>query len=101
MCYFGGTPRINPVCGACQTLNSTAMGLTIHYSLHSTARSIDEARKLVEQLRQRALDLPFKRVGDIVDFTGDECDYDKRPPPRDRCGSNPLLEYVVHVSLPF
>jgi len=55
------------------------MGLTIQYSLRSTTRSTDEARNLVEQLRQRALDLPFKRVGEILDLSADACDYDKWP----------------------
>ncbi|HTA31451.1 MAG TPA: hypothetical protein VK731_13250 [Candidatus Cybelea sp.] len=41
------------------------MGLTIHYQLAATG---DEANagKLVQQLRQAALDLPFQRVGDIA-----------------------------------
>ena len=30
------------------------MGLTIHYELHSSGHSPKEARRLVEQLRQRA-----------------------------------------------
>jgi len=53
------------------------MGLTIHYSLRSTTRSGEEARGLVEQLRQRALELPFERVGEIIDLSGDDCDFGK------------------------
>ena len=54
------------------------MGLTVHYSLRSTTRYIDDARQLVERLRQRALDLPFQRVGDLIDLAGDACDYERR-----------------------
>jgi hypothetical protein len=43
------------------------MGLTIHYQLATTGDEA-HARKLVEQLRQVALDLPFQRVGEIVEF---------------------------------
>jgi len=38
------------------------MGLTIHSDLHSDTRSPSEARRLVEELRRRALDLPFAEV---------------------------------------
>lgn len=55
------------------------MGLTIHYSLQANARTADEARQQVEQLRQRALDLPFKEVGDLVCLAGDDADFDKAP----------------------
>jgi hypothetical protein len=53
------------------------MGLTIHYELATTG---DEAhsRKLVQQLRQAALDLPFAHVGEIVEFQGDQCDWKQR-----------------------
>jgi hypothetical protein len=44
------------------------MGLTIHYQLHAQARSLANARELVCQLRQRALDLPFARIGPIAEF---------------------------------
>lgn len=54
------------------------MGLTIQYQLRSNARSPKEARRLVEQLRQRALDLPLKEVDEILDLTGPECDYEQR-----------------------
>jgi hypothetical protein len=53
------------------------MGLTIHYKLK--ARGADaSARKLVEALHQAAHDLPFKEIGEIVDLSGDECDFDQR-----------------------
>jgi hypothetical protein len=43
------------------------MGLTIHYSLKTDPLPTDEARKLVEQLRTFAGDLPFDEVGELVD----------------------------------
>lgn len=53
------------------------MGLTIHYRLHADTTSAAEARSLVEQLRARALDLPFKEVGELTDLGGDGADPDK------------------------
>ena len=53
------------------------MGLTIHYQLQSASRSPSEARQLVEHLRQKALDLPFKEVDEIVEVSGDDADFDK------------------------
>ena len=53
------------------------MGLTIHYKL-KTKSTDAAARKLLEALHQKAHDLPFKEVGELVDLAGDECDYDKR-----------------------
>jgi hypothetical protein len=52
------------------------MGLTIHYQLHSDAKTAQEVRRLVEELRKRACDLPFAEVGEIVDMKGDACRYD-------------------------
>jgi hypothetical protein len=52
------------------------MGLTIHYSLRSRVRSPTRARQQVSQLRQRALDLPFESVGEVVEYTGDECEFE-------------------------
>ena len=53
------------------------MGLTIHYNLKSDTRSSAEARRLVESLRKKALDLPFAQVGEVVELTGDACDFDR------------------------
>jgi hypothetical protein len=53
------------------------MGLTIHYKLKAKG-SEAQARKLVEALHQKAHDLPFKEVGDIVNLSGKECDFDLR-----------------------
>lgn len=54
------------------------MGLTIHYQFRSPAGHVEDARRLVGQLRQRAMDLPFKYVGDLLDLSGDACDYEQR-----------------------
>jgi len=51
------------------------MGLTIHYSLRSATRSPRKARDLVAHLRGRALDLPFEQVGEIVELSGPQCDF--------------------------
>lgn len=53
------------------------MGLTIHYALRSDTRSPKEARRLVEDLRKRALDLPFQEVGEVVELKGDACEFDR------------------------
>lgn len=52
------------------------MGLTVQYSLRSRVRSPTRAREQVSQLRQRALDLPFESVSDVVEFTGDDCKFE-------------------------
>ena len=48
--------------------------LTIHYGLKSDSSS--NAAALVAKLRQRALDLPFTEVGEIIDLSGAACDFD-------------------------
>ena len=53
------------------------MGLTIHYQLAATG-SEAHSRKLVQQLRQAALDLPFECAGDIIEFCGAGCDWKQR-----------------------
>ena len=53
------------------------MGLTIHYTLQAKTSDPKKARQLLEQLRQKARDLPFKEVGEIVEFTCDSAAYDK------------------------
>jgi hypothetical protein len=54
------------------------MGLTIHYSLKSTTKSADKARKLVERMRQLAMDLPFESVGPILDLSDETTDFIRR-----------------------
>lgn len=53
------------------------MGLTIHYSLKTRGSEI-RARRLVHALHQTARDLPFKELGEVVELSGDQCDYDRR-----------------------
>lgn len=52
------------------------MGLTIHYELHSDTRSPHEARRLVEELRKNALDLPLAEVGEVVEVHGAACNFE-------------------------
>lgn len=53
------------------------MGLTIHYSLK--ARGSDAlAREIINGLHQTAKDLPFKELGEMVELSGEECDFTKR-----------------------
>jgi len=53
------------------------MGLTIHYDLHSDTHSPREARRLVEELRKKALNLPFAEVGEVIEVHGDACDFER------------------------
>ena len=53
------------------------MSSTILYRLLSPAADAKEAGDIVERLRQRALDLPFESVGEIVELTGKDCDYER------------------------
>jgi hypothetical protein len=60
------------------------MGLTIHYTLKA-GDSESKARKLIHLLHQAAQDLPFKKVGEIVELTGNACEahrYDRTDPVR-------------------
>lgn len=53
------------------------MGLTIHYQFHSDAGQIKQARELVNNVRARALDLPFQGVGDIIELAGKGCNFEQ------------------------
>ncbi len=53
------------------------MGLTIHYSLKARGNDA-QARKLIQALHQTAQDLPFKELGQIVDLSSDQCDFNQR-----------------------
>lgn len=55
------------------------MGLTIHYDLQADTRSAVKARRLVGELRKKALDLPFQEVGEIVEFSGEQADFNNVP----------------------
>ncbi len=54
------------------------MGLTIHYSL-KYGGNLRDARDVVRRMQSRARDLPFAKVGPVVEISGDECDYERRP----------------------
>ena len=73
------------------------MGLTIHYQLATKGDEAD-ARKIVQQLRQAALDLPFQHVGEIVEFRGDQCDWNQR------ADDDPyrwlLIQARTHIAVP-
>jgi hypothetical protein len=51
------------------------MGLTIHYHLSCDTRSDKKVHRIVEELRKRALDLPFAEVGEVAELDGDRCDF--------------------------
>src|SRR5208283_5810982 len=51
------------------------MGLTIHYRTTTDLTKPKDVRQLVETMRQHALDLPFKEVGEVKEFIGAETDY--------------------------
>src|SRR5208282_2518188 len=78
------------------------MGLTIHYGLKSTTRSADRAKALVEKMRQLALDLPFDRVDDQVQYLGpDVCQkpLDELRPNEAMFSS--VLDGCKHVRIPW
>jgi hypothetical protein len=60
------------------------MGLTIHYDLRSSLTKPAEVRAFVEALRQFARDLPFQKVGDLIEFRGKDTGFD----PHDRDDEN-------------
>ena len=51
------------------------MGLTIHWKLKSQKRNAEKIKEQIETLRQKALDMPFKEVSDLLVFKGDEANY--------------------------
>ena len=55
------------------------MGLTIHWSFQGPQKK-SEAKAIIEKMRQRAMDLPFESVGDIVHFKGEQAQFDHDPP---------------------
>jgi len=50
------------------------MGLTIHYEL-KTKGGIKNVREFLKALREKAMDLPFKEVGEVIELKGDACNY--------------------------
>jgi len=57
------------------------MGLTIHYDLKTNLTKPQDVCKLVEAIRQHALDLPFKEVGEVQQFQGQETGWDRKDDP--------------------
>lgn len=56
------------------------MGLTIHYSLALPAKTtLPEVRQKVGALRQACLDLPMQEVGELMEFKGEQCNFDRLP----------------------
>jgi len=56
------------------------MGLTVHYNLRTKTTSVKQAKELLSKLRQRALDLPFAEVGEMVELTGPACNHENHGP---------------------
>ena len=71
------------------------MGLTITYKLQAAAKSVADARRSVSDLRTRALRLPFKEVGPILELTQSACDF-RRAAERDRWL---LIQAAQHVAV--
>ena len=55
------------------------MGLTIHWSFQGPKTKTD-ATAIIEKMRQRAMDLPFESVGEVVHFKGKDAQFDNDPP---------------------
>jgi hypothetical protein len=53
------------------------MGLTVHYDFSIKENSVRLAKSLLNQIRQKAMDLPFHSVTEIFERQGDECDIEK------------------------
>lgn len=77
------------------------MGLTIHYDLRSNARTDEKAHRLVEQMRQLALDLPFEEVGDIIALKGDQADFEHQRGKVDDGDLWLLIQSSQHVQCPW
>jgi hypothetical protein len=69
------------------------MGLTIHYTLQTKLTKVEDVRALVHALRQHALDLPFKEVNELVEFSGKDIAHDDQDDP-DRWLKIQAGEYV-------
>jgi hypothetical protein len=54
------------------------MGLTIHWSFQGPKTKTD-AQAIIGKMRQRAMDLPFEVVGEIVHFKGKDAQFDHDP----------------------
>lgn len=60
-----------------QLRKESNMGLTIHYSLKTEGNDA-QARNLITALHRTAADLPFKELGDVVELSGAQCDFNRR-----------------------
>lgn len=56
------------------------MGLTIHYVFTTSLTNEGEIHTLDETVRQLAQDLPFEEVSDLVEFHGQDADYQDSSP---------------------
>ena len=54
------------------------MGLTIHWSFKGP-KTKAEAKTVIEKLRQRAMDLPFESVGEILHLRGKDANFENDP----------------------
>ena len=52
------------------------MGLTVHWAFQGP-QTKTEAKDIVDKLRQRAMDLPFESVSEIVSFKGEDAQFDR------------------------
>lgn len=53
------------------------MGLTIDYRLRTDLATISEVRTLIKSARQFARELPFEKVGKVVEFQGQEARFER------------------------
>jgi hypothetical protein len=54
-----------------------SMGLTIHYQLKTHLSREEDIRFALTRMREAALKLPLKEVGNLVEFTGDATRYER------------------------
>ena len=77
------------------------MGLTIHYGIRSSTRSDQKAHRLVEQMRQLALDLPFEEVSEAVTLQGKQCDVEAQRGKLDEALFWLLIQGGQHIRCPW
>ncbi|MDY6898840.1 MAG: hypothetical protein SWZ49_12275 [Cyanobacteriota bacterium] len=53
------------------------MGLTINYRFSLENATVEQAKEKIVALHKLALRLPFKSVDDLVEISGDDCNFDK------------------------
>ena len=79
------------------------MGLTIHYDLNTDLRNPQDVRRLLDTVRQHALDLPFKQVDEVMEFQGEERAWNNKADP-DRWvkiqAAGHLADGDTHYSVP-